>query len=1100
MESTSPLPRDRFPSVVSGRTSSSYIAFQIALFLIATLTSSSLRAGVPREEETWSHLFFSQQQEVKPGEQKRFSVSAVASRATFEIAQGDAHFFNITVSSDQYLHVVVTSQRINVALTLLNSEGTPLLELDTSRASASEESLHFVSPVAGTYEIKVTMGPSVESKGSYDLTIKEPRIASPEDRKRAAATHVSSEGGRLMMKLRKYEEAIKQYVQAVQLWQELGEEKEESKALYNQAQCYGYLDQNPIARDVYVQALPLMQRHGTSEEKAALMLNLGISNTNAGEIYDARINFEQAITLFQQADIPRGLAFTLGEMGRASYLLGENQEALHYYHQALTVYRERVTDSRLSKVGEAVMLDLIGRVQVSLGQNVEALGNLEAALAILEKTGDIRSHANTLLDLGRYHVVVGNAEKALPLFNKALTLIGDTNPSARAEALAYLGDAQAALKQYSTAINNLNKALVLQRNINDLAGQGDTLHKLGVIHFAKGDRIEAVAHLEKALQHWVTNKYRPGEANTRYELSRIEIALGDLGKARDQIEAAIQIVESQRARVASDRLRVSYFASVQDYYKQYVNVLMRLHAQNPRVGLDKSALSINERARARALLEALEGVRSDIRHGVEEAELLSEEKRLRQQLSTSSDLQIRLLSNRLLPAQAEQVRNRLVAIEVQLREIEDKLKLRSRKYAQLIEPRILTCPEIQAELLDDDTLLLEYMLGDERSFLWVVSTTEVHTFELPGRTFIESQAKPFRELLAKRNLEVAERARRDQLAKELGSTLLAKAAPLFGSKRLLIVADERLQFIPFGALQVNALNPLLASNEITYEISASTLAAIRREQAGRTPSRPSVAIIADPVFYHRGQVAGRRQTSASNKGVGAQRALSTTEKLTASATATDLTPSKGSPIPPLLFSDKEARSIYEIAKPGALLLNEYKANKKNVTSLDLARYAIVHFSTHALLNNDQPDWSGIVLSLVDRQGRPQDGFLQLYEIYDLRLPVELIVLSACQTAVGEDVKGEGLIGLTRGFFYAGSQRIASTLWEVDDEATAELMQQFYKKMLGPQRLSPSASLREAQLALLRRNDRWSDSFYWAAFVVQGEWKGTAWQPTKKTHH
>src|SRR6185503_4056011 len=148
----------------------------------------------------------------------------------FEIAQGDGHFFNITVPSDHYLHVVVTSQRINVALTLLNPDGTPLLEMDTSRASASEESLHFVAPVTGTYEIKVTMGPSVEGKGRYDLTIKELRTASPEDRKLAAASQTSSGGGRLM-KLRKYEEAIEQYVQAVQLWRELGEEKEESKAL-----------------------------------------------------------------------------------------------------------------------------------------------------------------------------------------------------------------------------------------------------------------------------------------------------------------------------------------------------------------------------------------------------------------------------------------------------------------------------------------------------------------------------------------------------------------------------------------------------------------------------------------------------------------------------------------------------------------------------------------------------------------------------------------------------------------------------------------------------------------------------------------------------
>jgi len=993
-----------------------------------------------------------------------------------------------------------------MAVSLLGPNGERLLDVDTSPVSASEESLHFVAPAAGTYEIKVNLGrsPSVDSKGTYEFLIKQLRNALPDDRKRAAATQAASDGDRFR-DTEKRDEAIKEYEKAIELWQQLGESKEEGKALYKLGLFYGALDQNPVARNFYMQALPLM-RHGTSEEQAALNVNLGISNLNAGEVYEARVNFEQALSLFQQADVPRGIAYTLGEMGRASYLLGENQEALTYYHQALAAWRDgRLTES-LSKRGEGIVLDLIGRVQVSLGQNSEALANFEAARAILEESIDKRSYANTLLDLGRYHVILGAPEKALPFYDKALTVLGNDNPSGRAEVLAYVGEAQAALKLFSSAIKNLNDALLLQQALNDRAGEGDTLHKLGVTYFAAGDRAQAKVYLEKALDHWLTNKYRPGEANTRYELSRVAVAMRDLGEARAQIESAVHIIESQRARVANDRLRVSYFASVQDYYKEYVDVLMQLHERNPQERLDKLALNIHERARARALLEALEGVRTNIRNGVENAELLSAEKRLRQQLSTSADLQIRLLSNKLLPEQAEKIRSQLNSIEEQLRKIEDELKESSPKYAQLIQPRILTCSEIQADLLDEHTLLLEYMLGKERSYLWVVSTTELWSFELPGRAYIESQVKLFRELMVKRNLEPAERTKRDELAKELGTTLLSKAAPLLGNKRLVVVADELLQFVPFAALQIDtgSVEPLIARHEITHEISASTLAAIRREQVGRNPSPLGVAIIANPVFRNRGRVG---QLVPSSRGVnerkggptGGSATAHSADKVIASATATELTPNKGTPIPPLLFSEKEARSIYDLAKPGALLLSEYKANKKNVISHDLARYRIVHFSTHALLNNDQPDWSGIVLSLVDKSGRPQDGFLQLYEIYDLRLPADLIVLSACQTAIGRDVKGEGLIGLTRGFLYAGSLRVASTLWEVDDEATAELMQQFYKKMLGPERLSPAAALREAQLALWRRRDRWSDSFYWATFVIHGEWRPiTSSHPSKRS--
>src|SRR6185369_15909779 len=472
---TWPIPRNLFRFIGLGRKRSSYLTGPVALFLIATVIP--LRANnITHERRTY--LFFSPQ-ELKRGEEKRLVAPALGSPISLEMAFGDSHFFKIDLNSDHYLHLVVSSRRVNMAVSLLGPNGERLLDVDTSPVSASEESLHFVAPAAGTYEIKVNLGrsPSVDSKGTYEFLIKQLRNALPDDRKRAAATQAASDGDRFR-DTEKRDEAIKEYEKAIELWQQLGESKEEGKALYKLGLFYGALDQNPVARNFYMQALPLM-RHGTSEEQAALNVNLGISNLNAGEVYEARVNFEQALSLFQQADVPRGIAYTLGEMGRASYLLGENQEALTYYHQALAAWRDgRLTES-LSKRGEGIVLDLIGRVQVSLGQNSEALANFEAARAILEESIDKRSYANTLLDLGRYHVILGAPEKALPFYDKALTVLGNDNPSGRAEVLAYVGEAQAALKLFSSAIKNLNDALLLQQALNDRAGEGDTLHKLG---------------------------------------------------------------------------------------------------------------------------------------------------------------------------------------------------------------------------------------------------------------------------------------------------------------------------------------------------------------------------------------------------------------------------------------------------------------------------------------------------------------------------------------------------------------------------------------------------------------------------------------------
>ena len=147
----------------------------------------------------------------------------------------------------------------------------------------------------------------------------------------------------------------------------------------------------------------------------------------------------------------------------------------------------------------------------------------------------------------------------------------------------------------------------------------------------------------------------------------------------------------------------------------------------------------------------------------------------------------------------------------------------------------------------------------------------------------------------------------------------------------------------------------------------------------------------------------------------------------------------------------------------------------------------MHFATHGLLNSIHPELSGVVLSLVNKRGEAQDGFLRLNEIYSLKLPVELVVLSACQTGLGKEIRGEGLVGLTRGFMYAGSPRVMASLWKVDDKATSELMKSFYQGMLGSRHLSPAGALRAAQIEMLKQK-RWQSPFYWAAFGLQGEWR------------
>jgi CHAT domain-containing protein len=192
-------------------------------------------------------------------------------------------------------------------------------------------------------------------------------------------------------------------------------------------------------------------------------------------------------------------------------------------------------------------------------------------------------------------------------------------------------------------------------------------------------------------------------------------------------------------------------------------------------------------------------------------------------------------------------------------------------------------------------------------------------------------------------------------------------------------------------------------------------------------------------------------------------------------------------LPRLRYSRMEAQAITAAMPAGKVMLAlDFDANRSTATSPELAHYGIIHFATHGLVDSEHPELSGLVLSMVDKHGKPQDGFLQLQDIYNLKLPANLVVLSACETALGKEIKGEGMIGLTRGFMYAGASRVVASLWKVSDVATATLMADFYRAM-EKDSMPASAALRTAQINMWKQK-RWSDPYFWAAFQIQGEWR------------
>ncbi len=410
--------------------------------------------------------------------------------------------------------------------------------------------------------------------------------------------------------------------------------------------------------------------------------------------------------------------------------------------------------------------------------------------------------------------------------------------------------------------------------------------------------------------------------------------------------------------------------------------------------------------------------------------------------------------------------------------------IRSPRYAELTDPVPLKLKEIQRRSLDLDTLLLEYSLGEERSFLWAVTPSSIRAYTLPRRSEIEAVALRAYGLLT-RSDQRQYRGSSELAAAELSRMILGPVAAEFGRKRLVIVSDGILQYAPFGALPNPAAasagapkrKPLIVDHEVVSLPSASVLATMRREMSERRQVARTVAVFSDPVFQPD-------DPRVKQAGPGAEKANGdkTESDLVRSAKETGLTNFER-----LIHTRKEAEAIVALASPDqGFKALDFAASRATVLNSGLDQYRIVHFATHGLLNSRSPELSGIVLSLVDEEGRAQEGFLRAYEIYNLKLNAELVVLSACSTALGKEIKGEGLAGLTRGFMYAGTPRVIASLWNVRDEATAELMKRFYRNMLIG-KSSPAAALREAQISMWRE-PRWAAPYHWAGFALQGEWR------------
>lgn len=835
---------------------------------------------------------------------------------------------------------------------------------------------------------------------------------------------------------------------ALPIWRELQDRSGEAHTLYTLGAPYMLLGRLTEAAAVLEGAAATWRELGNSTEQAGALIDLHFLAIREGQWSRALtiLNQIQPLVPDEEAEpyLSGQIATGLGEVYEA---YGQWDVAHSYFLRAVTFYRDHARD-----VAAAVDAgSKAGRVQARLGDYQGAVQQIEDGLRLAEQINDRFRVALCHEDLGRVHLSAGLHAQAKEEFLQAISGYGQSGRRReQARTQAFLAQAD----------------------------------------YMQGDMVAASKSYQDSLQVFQEFEDYTNEAAVCFGLGKLELEQRKLEEAEKHLKRSIALTEQLRENAAGKDLRSSFLASIHDRYEAYVDLLMQRYASRPEERLDVAAFEASELGRARSLLDSLRDYQRELRQASDPA-LLVEEEALQKKEQTLLDKQAKLRSEGGAAEDIKKVEDELTQVRAHYETLEAQINSTAR-YNNLLRPSPLTFEEIRSQVTDTETSLLEFSLGDRKSYLWVVTPDGLSSYELPDKQTIEGAALRLANLLASPQGGPDQEAEVRGAVAEVSRLVLGPVAGKLRSRRLIVVSDGILQYIPFQILADASDDgePLIARHEIVNAPSASTLVLVRRETAGRPVAPKLLAAFGDPVFSSSYSYVA--EAKKQERGGAPPPADEDQRRALASNLTDTFEPNK---IQSLFFAKQELDVLRNLVPADeALVYSDFDATRDHLREIDLRQYRILHFATHGLLNAKQPELSGLMLSLVDQEGRPVSGFVGLSDIYNLRAPVDLVVLSACRTALGKDVRGEGLVGITRGFMYAGASGVVASLWRVDDEATAELMKRFYSNML-QQGMPPAAALRDAQNSI-RQEPQWRSPYYWAAFTLQGEYRQVIKSPAE----
>jgi CHAT domain-containing protein/predicted negative regulator of RcsB-dependent stress response len=894
--------------------------------------------------------------------------------------------------------------------------------------------------------------------------------------------------------------ALELFDKALLLFKQTSNSVGQATVYQSEGDIYVRTGETRKAMEMYESALPLYQKADDLIGQGSVYRREGDTYYLTGENEKALEMYENAIPFFQKANSSLGLGNVYKSKGDIYLRIGENKKALEMYEKALSLYQKTN-----SPIGQANSYKAKGDIYIDTGENEKALEMFEKALPLYQKVDDPLGLGNIYRKEGEIYLNTGENQKALEMFEKALLFYQKINASlglgnvyrCEGDIYSYNGDYNKALEnydialpfyqkanepigegnvyrckgdvflktgEYQKAMEMFEKALPLLQKGNSFTGLGNLYRSKGDGCMKSGNKLKALEMYEKAFEYFDKGGYISNQASTLFRKAR---AINDKNTQANYYNTAIQLLEKIRSNTGLSESKKSYMQSIYSDYEEAALFMLKN-------GYKDTSFMFIEGLKARTFLDLLAEKKADIDNGI-----TPEQKQKREELENKLS---KLNKNRTLeyskdpfdPQIINLLEKDIAKYENELDEVKKQIRLSNPKYASVKYPQAVTIKELQDSILKKDEVILEYFLSKAGCFITLIAKDLFEIIKIDSNyekieTDCNIYLSDLRDPVGLKGNKISINAGKH--SEYLYKTLIAPLIKYIDGKNLIIIPDGVLACLPFEAIITDKGKYLIENFKIKY-VQSATILNLLRTQYKKSGLTDWFVGFGDPVYDYENWKNKLNEDGTDEK------------SLNKGSSSRDITRSRflraNGRLNRLVGSGIEVMDIGNLFGKNGTIFTREKATEEKAKEDALSKYTYIHFSTHGILDDN---FQAIALSQIPDS--IDDGFLTFDKIMNSKYTnAKLVVLSACQTGLGKEEKGEGVTGLTRAVMYAGSPAATVSLWSVSDEGTKDFMISFYKNMLND-KMSKDEALRETKLSMIK-SDKYFLPFFWAAFVMYGE--------------